>query len=118
MYARPAGHPLPRGSSSAANAGLNFRRSVYDFSGAAKQKGLSYDSPSAFSADLPQNLYLDKQIYVGFLCVAQVGRNAGIVDSSEVIRQAAYRAIVGAALALTVDVLVHRAKPPSVIPTR
>jgi chaperonin GroEL len=44
--------------------------------------------------------------------------SAGIVDSSEVIRQAAYRAIVGAALALTVDVLVHRAKPPSVIPTR
>jgi len=37
---------------------------------------------------------------------------AGIVDSAEVVQAAAYRAIHGAALALTVDVLVHRANPP------
>lgn len=38
---------------------------------------------------------------------------AGIVDSAAVIREAAYRAIHGAALALTVDVLIHRADPPA-----
>jgi chaperonin GroEL len=38
---------------------------------------------------------------------------AGIVDSAAVIREAAYRAIHGAALALTVDVLIHRANPPA-----
>ncbi len=37
---------------------------------------------------------------------------AGIVDSAAVIREAACCAIHGAALALTVDVLVHRANPP------
>ncbi len=37
---------------------------------------------------------------------------AGIVDSAAVVREAACRAILGAALALTVDVLVHRANPP------
>jgi chaperonin GroEL len=37
---------------------------------------------------------------------------AGIVDSAAVIREAALRAIQGAALALTIDVLVHRARPP------
>jgi len=37
---------------------------------------------------------------------------AGIVDSAAVVREAAYRAIQGAALALTVDVLIHRANPP------
>jgi chaperonin GroEL len=36
----------------------------------------------------------------------------GIVDSAAVIHEAAYRAIHGAALALTVDVLIHRANPP------
>lgn len=36
----------------------------------------------------------------------------GIVDSAAVIHEAIYRAIHGAALALTVDVLIHRAKPP------
>ena len=39
---------------------------------------------------------------------------AGIVDSAAVVREAAYRAIHGAALALTVDVLIHRANPPAV----
>ncbi len=37
---------------------------------------------------------------------------AGIVDSGPVIAEAVARAIHGAALALTVDVLVHRSKPP------
>ena len=37
---------------------------------------------------------------------------AGIVDSATVIREAVYRAVHGAALALTVDVLVHRSNPP------
>ncbi len=37
---------------------------------------------------------------------------AGIVDSAAVIREAALHAIHGAALALTIDVLVHRARPP------
>ena len=37
---------------------------------------------------------------------------AGIVDSGSVIAEAVSRAISGAALALTVDVLVHRSKPP------
>jgi hypothetical protein len=41
--------------------------------------------------------------------------NTGIVDSAAVIREAAYRAIYGAALALTVDVLVHRANPPTAV---
>jgi chaperonin GroEL len=40
--------------------------------------------------------------------------DAGIVDSAAVIREAAYRAIHSAALALTVDVLIHRANPPAV----
>jgi chaperonin GroEL len=38
---------------------------------------------------------------------------AGIVDSAAVIREAAYRAIHGAALALTVDVLIHRTNRPA-----
>jgi len=42
---------------------------------------------------------------------------AGIVDSAEVIHQAVYRAIYGAALILTVDTLVHRATPPEVYHT-
>ncbi len=42
---------------------------------------------------------------------------AGIVDSAEVIRQAVYRAVYGAALLLTVDILVHRASPPEVYHT-
>ena len=42
---------------------------------------------------------------------------AGIVDSAAVIRQAAYRAIHGAALALTVDVLIHRTNPPTAYQT-
>ncbi len=37
---------------------------------------------------------------------------AGIVDSASVIAEAVSRAIRGAALALTVDVLIHRSKPP------
>jgi chaperonin GroEL len=40
-------------------------------------------------------------------------KEARIVDSTAVVREAAYRAIHGAALALTVDVLVHRSNPPS-----
>ena len=36
----------------------------------------------------------------------------GIMDSAAVIREAAYRAIHGAALALTVDVLIHRTNSP------
>ena len=42
---------------------------------------------------------------------------AGIVDSAAVIREVVYRAIHAAALALTVDVLVHRAKPPDAFHT-
>ena len=42
---------------------------------------------------------------------------AGIVDSATVIGEALYRAIHGAALALTVDVLVHRSNPPAVYHT-
>jgi chaperonin GroEL len=42
---------------------------------------------------------------------------AGIVDSAAVIREAVCRAIDGAALALTVDVLVHRSHPPAVYHT-
>jgi len=42
---------------------------------------------------------------------------AGIVDSAEVLHQAVYRAIYGAALILTVDILVHRAVPPEVYHT-
>jgi len=37
---------------------------------------------------------------------------AGIVDSAAVLREAVYRAVHGAALALTVDVLIHRSDPP------
>lgn len=37
---------------------------------------------------------------------------AGIFDSAAVVREAAIRAILGAALALTVDVLVHSSNPP------
>ena len=37
---------------------------------------------------------------------------AGIVNSAAVVREAAFQAIHGAALALTVDVLVHRSNPP------
>lgn len=40
-------------------------------------------------------------------------QEAGILDSAAVIREAIYRAIHGAALALTVDVLVHRSNPPA-----
>ncbi len=36
---------------------------------------------------------------------------AGIVDSASVVAEAVSRAVRGAALALTVDVLVHRSKP-------
>ena len=43
--------------------------------------------------------------------------NAGILDSAAVIREATYRAIYGAALALTVDVLIHRTKPPTAFHT-
>lgn len=38
--------------------------------------------------------------------------DAGIVDSAAVVQAAAYGAITSAALALTIDVLVHRANPP------
>ncbi len=42
---------------------------------------------------------------------------AGIVDSGAVVREVAYRAVHGAALALTVDVLVHQTNPPAVYHT-
>jgi chaperonin GroEL len=42
---------------------------------------------------------------------------AGIVDSAAVIREATYRAIYGAALILTVDILVHRSNPPAMFHT-
>jgi chaperonin GroEL len=37
---------------------------------------------------------------------------AGIIDAASVIKAAVFGALHGAALALTVDVLVHRKNPP------
>ena len=44
-------------------------------------------------------------------------REVGIVDSATVVSEAISRAIRGAALALTVDVLIHRSNPPTVYHT-
>jgi chaperonin GroEL len=62
---------------------------------------------------MPQITLADQAI--GFDVIQQKMVNmaeAGIVDSAAVVREAAYRAIHGAALALTVDVLIHRSNPP------
>ncbi len=40
-----------------------------------------------------------------------------VLDSASVVRQAAYRSIFGAALLLTVDVLIHHKKPETVVDT-
>jgi len=37
---------------------------------------------------------------------------AGIYDSASVVKAATFNAVHGAALALTVDVLIHRKDPP------
>jgi chaperonin GroEL (HSP60 family) len=39
-------------------------------------------------------------------------RQAGIIDAASVVKTAAHAAIHSAALALTIDVVVHRASPP------
>jgi chaperonin GroEL len=43
--------------------------------------------------------------------------SAGIIDGAAVTRQAAVAAVSGAALALTTDVIVHRADPPESMDT-
>ncbi len=42
---------------------------------------------------------------------------AGIFDSASVLQEIIHTAVAGAALALTVDVLVHRKEPPQAMQT-